>query len=361
MTQTTTRRAATLFALTSALACSSETTPSEPAPEPPATARPADPPPTPLANRVDITLTDYVDGAGKLLRVPVSIGGSHEVGVLLDTGSDGLRVFAHALDDAAIELGDQAIVVEFGGGNRMAGHLATAELSIGEVATAGPIGIHWVESLECAPDMPSCDFAQGTAPFFEDSGIVGILGVSTRPGATAGLESPFAQLDPSLSSGFLIHTDGFEGASGHILFGPDALAEEGFTELALPAAGSLGTGRPAWADDRLELCFSVDGSALDPACTEGVFDTGASVDIVYAPNLPAEKNAGGALAPGAVLGIEAGGAFNFDVTVGAVPTPSLDLVFLDAYEPFAILGIGAFLRHDVRYDLTLGTIGFRAH
>ena len=301
----------------------------------------------------------YPDGAGLFALVPISVNGSPIFGVLLDTGSDGLRVFADALQGTQVDVSSTAVDVEFGYGNSMAGHLATGEVSFGGVETAGPVAFHLIESFECAPSYPGCDFAGGEAAILTDAGIHGILGVSTRAGLPEEIYSPFAQLGEPRSNGFVVRTGGFDSASGEIAFGLAAADVAGFAEVSLVAMGSQVNGVPAWRDDAVQTCFTVAGTSVDPPCTDTVFDTGASVDVIYAPNLPIEQVLDGALAPGVSFEARVDPALDLAFTVGAVPEPSVDLVFVDDAVPFALLGMGVFFRNDVLFDLAHGTIGFR--
>jgi hypothetical protein len=304
-------------------------------------------------------LTSYPDGAGDLALVPISVNGSPSFGVLLDTGSDGLRVFRDALQGTTIEVSDAAVSVEFGYGNQMAGHLATAEVAFGEVKTPEPIALHLVDSFQCAPDVPACDFAGGEATVLTDAGVYGILGVSTRAGFPAVIYSPFAQLGERRSRGFIIRTGGFGSAAGEVLFGLAEEAVAGFATVSLSAMGTHPNGLPAWRDDAVQTCFSVDDAAVVPRCSETVFDTGSSVDVIYAPSLPSSQVSAGALAPGVEFRAQVEPALDMSFTVGATPSPSFDLVFVDDTIPFALLGMGVFYRHDVLFDLHAGALGFR--
>lgn len=296
-----------------------------------------------------VTVADYPDGTGPFLRVPVSLGGAPPLQVLLDTGSDGLRILESALGGTAIERTQQPVVVEFGAGDRMTGVLARATVRVGEVATPEPVAFHLVESVTCAAGPPGCDV-------FAAAGIDGILGVSLRPGITPDIYSPFAQLEPEDSAGFVLHVG---EPVGELAFGPAALGQEGFTRLSLPRAGLLPNGRPAFRDDTVETCFRVDGAPTSPPCTETVFDTGASPDIVHAPGLPAGTVVDGILAPGTPLEVSLPGHWTRGFTVGAQPVPGEDLVVVDDSIPFSILGFGWFRRFDVLYDLRAGQLGFR--
>lgn len=311
------------------------------------------------ATTVPVTIASYPDGAGDLMIVSISVNGSAPFGVLVDTGSDGLRVFESAIEGATVEATSKSLSVEFGYGNRMLGHLAHAEVAFGEVSTPGPIAIHLVEAFECAPDVPTCDFAKGDASVLTKAGVFGILGTSLRRGFDADIYSPFAQLDATRSRGFIVRSGGFGSTKGELDFALEPAEVASFKTVALAPMGSHPNGRAAWRDDAVETCFHVDDVPVEPACTETVFDTGASVDVIYAPKLPSSALADGVLAPGVSLRVIAEPGLDMTFTVGATPTPSVDLVFVDDTIPFALLGMGVFYRNDVLFDSSSGAIGFR--
>jgi hypothetical protein len=296
-----------------------------------------------------VTVAQYPDGSGPFLRVPLSLNGSPPLQVLLDTGSDGLRVFADALGETPVERTSRPVDVEFGAGDRMSGVLARATVQVGEVATPAPIAFHIVDSFTCAPGTVGCDV-------FAQAGIQGILGVSLRPGVEPDIYSPFAQLAPEDAAGFLLRVG---EPVGELSFGPELLGLEGFARRSLPRAGLLPNGRPAFRDDTVEGCFRVNGGPTTPPCIELVFDTGASPDIVYAPGLPAGTVADGILAPGTRLEVSLPGLWTRALTVGPQPEPGEDLIIVDSSVPFSILGLGWFRRFDVLYDLQAGELGFR--
>ena len=351
-----------MLLLAAAFGCSDSTEPdssptesSESETEPEIEPNPSEP-----SRSVPLEVVSYADGAGEFLRVQISVNGSAPFGVLLDTGSDGLRVFANALGDTAISVSEESMVAQFGFGNRMVGHQAEATIAFGELATDEPIAIHLVESFECAPDAPNCDFADGAPAFLVDSGIQGILGVSSRRGYPANVYSPFAQLAPELREAFIINTGGFDQANGTLVFAPTAAERAAFALIPLKSQGAQPNGLPAWADDQVEACFTIGGVPVEPACTEVVFDSGASVDIVYAPNLDPALVQQGVVAPGVSFQAAAKDALDLSFTVGDFPTPGVDLVFIDDTIPFGILGIGTFFRNRVLYDQRNGVLGFSA-
>ena len=319
----------------------------------------ADPPDAAASVTVPFKIASYPDDGGKLFLVSISVNGSPPIDVLLDTGSNGLLVFEEALQGTAVTVGAAALDAEFGNGEKMVGHVATSLVSFGDVATAEPIDFHLVESFECASWNPSCDFAGGSAAMLTDVGIHGILGTSARRGQPSNVYSPFAQLAPPLRDGYVIHTGGFDATAGEIRFGNAFDDVAGFATIALPSGGAHPNGLPAWGDDRIQACFKVNGAAVAPPCTDVVFDTGSSADIIYAPNLPPDALDFDVLAPGVEFEATVQPVFEMKYTVGQPQTASVDLVIIDTAVPFAILGAGAYLRNDILMDQAGGKIGFK--
>ena len=301
---------------------------------------------------IPLTIASYAGDNGKMFLLPVSVNGRPAVDVLVDTGSVGLRLFAQDLVGANVNVTSEACSAEFGNGDTLVGRVATAMLDFGGVAAPAPIAFQFVESFRCASGSTDCDLASGTAAYYTQSGIHGILGIGLRPGDPAALYNPLAQLGYDR---FAIVGGTFTATTASIELEGDVTS---FTTRQLPSAGMLPNHMAAWADDGATACFHLAGAAVNPPCTDVIFDTGSNLDVIYAPHLPASQLDSGMLASG--LAFEASSpAFNIAFTTGT--TPSRDLVLVDTTEAFALLGIGAFLRDDISYDLMRGEIGFRHH
>lgn len=267
---------------------------------------------------IPFSVGTYDDGS-KLLRVHATVGGA-PVDLLVDTGSSGMRVFASSIAGAAIAPTNEAISIEFGGGDTIVGHTASATVAFGSVSA--PIAFHLVESFTCNPAIPDCDFADGTSAFFASAGIGGILGIGLRSGEPASVYSPFAQL----ADGFEIQTSG-----SIVLTAPASL-----DAIQLASDGTLPNGKPAWRDDQLHACFAIAGEPIDPPCTDAAIDSGSSTHVIYAPHLRA------------ITAVTA--------TIGALDLDLAAPVLVDDQDPFALLGVGLFLDHDIGFDVAAGRI-----
>ena len=301
---------------------------------------------------IPLKIASYAGDNGKLFLAPVSVNGSPPIDVLVDTGSVGLRVFAQDLAGTSITVTSEACSAEFGNGDTLVGHVATGMLAFGTATATAPIAFQLVEQFRCAAGATDCDLASGNATYYTQSGIHGILGIGLRAGDPADVYNPLAQLG---IDHFAITGGSFMATTASLELAGDLA---GFTARSLPAAGKLPNGTPAWSDDGAMACFHVAGAAVNPACTQVIFDTGSNLDVIYAPHLPASQLSSGALAPGLAFDASSTG-FDFAFTTGT--TPSRDLVLVDNTEAFALLGIEAFLRDDISYDLVHGEIGFHHH
>jgi hypothetical protein len=310
-------------------------------------------------------LKSYADASqGKMFLLPVSVNGSAPVTVLVDTGSVGLRIFKSALGTTTVPVSTKAVSANFGG-NVMKGHLAKVAVTLGDgdahVATNAATPIQVVEQLACDATFPQCDVASGKPDSYTRSGIFGILGVGTRSDPD-GLVNPVAMLAPPLASGYSIATNGLddEGAVLTVGIHPANTAGAG-APIQLARAGALPNGAPAWADDAIRLCYSLNGSPTDPACTDSAFDTGSNLDVLYAKRVRAPiVTEDGQLAPGVRFEVKHTSGFDLKFTVGAQATTSWDGVLVESDEPFALVGIEVFIRHRaVTYDLAAGRILFQ--
>jgi hypothetical protein len=287
------------------------------------------------------------------LRTTVSVDGSPPIGVLVDTGSNGLRIFASALGGTSISSSNEALSVDFGG-DLLAGHKASAVVHIGSMATASPISIQLVETFSCSPSFPDCNVSDNTGTAYTSAGINGILGIGLRP-ATDGLYSPLAQLGSPIADGFTIHFDGLDSTTGELRLGPPAT--EGSAQVQLERSGEFPNGLSAWSDDTVSVCYSVNGAAPQPACVDTVFDTGSNMDVVYGKGLGAATvTADGYLAPGLAFEAKHEGVFDLKYTTGT--KTSRDLVMVATDDPFTILGVGTFFRYELRFDRVNGKLGF---
>lgn len=212
--------------------------------------------------------------------IAVSAGGGAPGGVLLDTGSTGLRMRAEALGQQ-VELTNVPLTYSYSSGNVLTGVLGYARVGFPgaqpDVATSAPIAVHVVKSITCKPEVKRCP---GWAPQ-----QMGVMGVAYSP---LPVFNPLAQLPGNLGSGFIVVADdkADPGVQPHLVVGLTAENSAGFKRAAFaPAQGGQPAGLKAWNTKSIRTCFSVDGGP--EGCFATVFDTGAGSGSFQTPDLPA--------------------------------------------------------------------------
>lgn len=225
-----------------------------------------------------IPLLDRPGDSGFANFIAVSAGGGPVGGVLLDTGSTGLRIRAEALGPQ-VQLTDTPLTYSFTSGNVLTGVLGYMLVSFPgarpEVATAAPIAVHVVKSITCKPEVPRCP---GWAP--QQMGVMGVA-YSAFP-----VFNPLAQLPGNLSSGFIVVADDMADPTvqAHLVVGLTAQNSAGFKRIGFPPAqGAQPAGLKAWNTKSVPTCFSVDGGP--EGCSATVFDTGAGSGSFLTPDL----------------------------------------------------------------------------
>lgn len=318
--------------------------------------------------RLPITIDSYLDGGGMFFRVSLSLDGGKPFDVLLDTGSEGLRIFGSELPEESIPYSMNEIstahTVQFGFSELMTGPLVQTNVQMGEHEELNErMIIHWIEEFSCLYADPNCLFAEDSAPFFTDMGIYGILGTSLRSGQESELYNPFSQLPEPYSNEYLIHWDK-TSSTGSIQLGSLYISEEianQYTSISLTPNGSLPNGMYAWEDDTIRGCFYANDTPIYAPCTELVLDSGSSADVVYTSDPDPDWIDWDILAPGVQFTAQIDDVFSYSFLVGHTPEPSIDLVFIDTVEPFSLLGIRFFMENDVGYNLQTGEIVLKAN
>ncbi len=304
---------------------------------------------------IAITQAD-ADGAMRF-SIGIEVDGS-PLEVMVDTGSRGLRILRNAVPDTAYACVTTTASREtYGSGLELDGVVARATITIGGVATPAPIPVMYVDSLSCdgPGDCGASSDSADTATVF--GGFRAILGIGLRNGAAA-IGSPIAQLPGQPS--FVVHTSAYGASTGTLTIGP--IDTSAFATLQLPAAsddGTLANGTPAW-DDRygIPTCLD-DATSGGNYCEPGIWDTGAPQTIINWPAATDESK----VAVESQLAVTIGpataplGAYAF--TVGAVPVPGIDEVYVvpTVGEGYINLGTALFFHADALFDPLHGIVG----
>ncbi|MBS2533995.1 hypothetical protein KGQ20_14565 [Catenulispora sp. NF23] len=288
--------------------------------------------------------------------VTAEIGGVQLL-LLLDTGSTGIRVAADKIPSSAVAVTGAARPYGYGSGIQLHGDQANADVVLAGYHT-GPLPIELVRSTDCFADKPDCPAAHGAEPAMFGGVLDGIMGVS--PEEISGLVNPLWGLqDPAgnhIGRQFAVRYDPAE-VSGEILLNVPAA---GYGLAQLPRTPPLNHQRsrpanpakpPSWNPRAVQTC--VEGTGLAKTCAPAMFDSGTPEFALNVPGAPAATwPAGRSLTVGvpqarwsATYGTGAG------TGVTVTDAPSTDT-------SGTLIGLPAFAKGPIRFDLAAGTVGF---
>lgn len=262
---------------------------------------------------IPITVKTIDDGVTTRMMVQVSIGGGQAIPVMLDTGSQGLRVFADAVGGQGITPTQTPTSETFGTGVRLNGIVATAPLVVGGLPTAGAIPIMVIQNVDCDPAVSFCQpqWANEGVVIADNFGAQGILGIGRMYGQN-GVFSPMLQLDGGVPNTYSVHLA--DAASGQIVFDQPPASPLATWSAPPDNTPQQANGINAWNDTAVDACWSIGGA---PAiCVPTAFDTGSPA-MNLAQGLPGvpKPNAASVLPNGLVVGLSP--------SVGAVAFKSL--------------------------------------
>lgn len=317
--------------------------------------------------------------------VTVAIGGVPLL-LLLDTGSTGIRVAAGKIPAKSVKVTGAAAAYGYGSGIQLHGDQADADVAIGDFHT-GPLPIELVRSTDCFADKPECPAAHGVKPAMFGGVLDGIMGVS--PEEISGLVNPLWTLRDAagrhIGRQFAVRYDPAK-VSGEVLVNVPAT---GYGLVQLPRTPGAGTGHsavagnydarayvssytdsyasragrvstlpkapvatpPSWNPRAVQTC--VEGTGLRKTCGPAMFDTGTPEFALNVPGGPAGTwRAGRSL----VVGVPAAG-WSAAFSTG----PGTGVTVADEASTTAsgtLIGLPAFARGPIRFDLEAGTVGF---
>ncbi len=287
--------------------------------------------------------------------VEVRVGASNPVPVILDTGSSGLHIFATAVDTtpgAGVSVTAQKSNITYAGGHKFTGVVASAVITIGSQATAGPVPFSLVNNASCIASKPSCPAAGGVAGFEANKGADGILGIGMQS-SQGPVTSPILAMPGTLGQSWSVH---LSGTTGTVVLG--AQPPQSASTVATFPLKSLGAtgGQALWNDSGLALCTTI---GTTQACTPGLFDTGTPSFQVSGPvlgTLPTTSPSGHVQSGLPVTVAQKGAGTPFwTFTTGT--SKSEDLVRIESGQgPFVNTGVQAFFDFTIHYDDLQGTI-----
>jgi hypothetical protein len=289
--------------------------------------------------------------------VSVEIGGSNPVPVYLDTGSSGLHIFANAVPTgtgSGVTVSTQRSDITYEGGFKFAGVVASAVITIGSQATAGPVPFSLVNAASCTAAKPACPAAGGISGYESSRGVDGILGIGMQSSG-GGVISPLLGMPGTLADswGLLL-----QGSTGTLVLGAAAIlgGHPAPISFQLRSAGTV-AGRSLWRDDRVPLCVSV---GTTQQCTHGLFDSGTASFQVTGPVLGQVPTVTGSqqVVVGLPVTVTRPGAASpfWTFTTGAAKSENMVRIGPETGS-FVNTGVQAFYDFGVVYDDTAGTIG----
>jgi hypothetical protein len=204
--------------------------------------------------RIEVPITQIRLSSGVRYAVPVRIGGGSKILAMLDTGSVGLRVMAHALASSHYEPTGIERSYGFDGGVQFRGPLVNAVVTIGDVTTARPVPIQNVQAVVCAENRPNCPAARLSPSEYRiggngvpNEGFQAILGLSLRKPMV-----PIAAFNPLSYSGqnswiVILPLPG-EKQSGRLIVNPSRAEQDEFKMIAVPQRQDW-SNPPDWQTD----------------------------------------------------------------------------------------------------------------
>jgi hypothetical protein len=317
-------------------------------------------PPPAASGPVDVPISVGFTGQGALrFSVPIQVGSAPPLQAILDTGSAGLILLPGAVPDAALsQVTSTTAEIAYGAPERLllSGVVALADVTVGSLGTAAPIGVLQVDTAVCPPSDSGCSVSATLSDLFGP--FQALLGVGMDAETAVG--NPIVQMPGSPA--YVIDAPTFGGTSGTLRIQPTAADVASFQTLELmPETTTLPNGVGTYDDHAVPACITDQSSGV-PYCAGAVLDTGTPDDEVnWAPYSP-EIFPGGVLAPGSDVAVTVGtGLASFSFVVGPDPQPGLDKVTIAAAgtgTSQVLLGTPLFFHYDVFEDQAHGVIGF---
>lgn len=231
----------------------------------------------PLTGQSIPLFTKQLPGSGGTrVMTEISIAGGPKIPIMVDTGSQGLRVFSSAVGTQGLDKTTTQTEETFGQGSQLSGVIANAPVTIGSLPTNGAIPFMLIENVSCTASDQYCSSSETSEAgiIANDFGAQGIMGIG-RMSSESGVISPLLQLAGGVPTSYSIRLNGSTGA---ITFGqPPA---NPLAIWATPGEGSQG-GLNFWNDEEVPACWSIGGASAQCAAT--AFDTG-SPDVNFSPS-----------------------------------------------------------------------------
>jgi hypothetical protein len=219
------------------------------------------------AGRIDIPIKQTVLTDGTIrYSIPIAIGGSSPIDIMLDSGSTGLRMLPGAAPDSAHAASNQPSVYGYGSGVRLNGVVAKVPVGIG--GASAPISVQLVRTIDCFPSSPKCPASRLSQAEYgiggdglPGQGFRGIAGVGL---ATGPVGNPLTEI--GAHSWIISLPRPGQPDLGKLIIDPAPSELSGYLMLPISAAGGF--------HDGVSGCFIIEKSQKN-ICGWILLDTGA--------------------------------------------------------------------------------------
>lgn len=284
-------------------------------------------------------------------RLAVQAAGAGAGYVLLDTGAQGLMLFAEHLDASRTRPTGRRMLQAFEDGTVFEGEIVLARIGLEGGVVLENLPVLAVRRVDCQRDRPDCPGRR-----LREAHLAGVMGVAL--GGSDFLPNPLGFAPGGLSEGFILRGGGGRKPP-RLTLGLAGADRTGFVFPPRPAVSAAP--REALYDrNALPACFRVEGAGGRKICGSVLFDTGASASLLALP--PGVKPAGlpqnGFLPGGRTVTLSLPGLPDSRTIAGSTPWVDQIKIVPDASGK-SILGAGFLKGFDLLYDLRRQTIGIR--
>ena len=271
--------------------------------------------------------------------------------LLIDTGSAGLYVIASELESLGLSE-QESFQRGFGGGAVLNVKAAKSTIMLGNVKTQGPIKIGLIESIQCSPQKPNCQYKNGVSDL-SNHGYFGIIGIGLRNGNNS-VFSPMAQLGQNLNS-FQV-----SGCEKNLIIQPSVEKLNGFKFVNLKVSAvsaQLPNGATSWDDRSIPVLYKIQGSLVSNGPRSTMLDTGIQKPLL-AKDIAQDWIAGSFLKPNLNIEVTVPDVISWNFKTGTNQIfASTESMMLGGFD--SLLGATFFTHFDVFYNVQEGKIGIR--
>lgn len=291
----------------------------------------------PSTGHIPVTMIDTPGRSGSSGIIPLRMGNSAPIMVMVDTGSVGLRLWSAPKAVAAKATTRIQTPLD---GSVIPARLGTSRITLGGLTTTAAVPFALINS------------SSAYVGEWQRAGVSGVLGIGIgAPSGTGDLTNPLMSLPGRFGQRWSMHF----AATGSLILGarPPADAQMHFP---LPTAGVDANGAPLWNDKAAPGCWKF---GLTPErCVPTNFDSGFTVMRIKGDGFGRiPTTAANQLKPGTRVDLSAGSSAFVGDTFLAGNTDSRNFARVIAKgKPSVNTGNAYFFRHTVSYNALTGDI-----